>query len=72
MKKPSIKITDFGIAGIWRPDLHEHTDAGTIMFMPPELLKKEIVNANPAFDTWACGVIMYYLLFGEFPFAGES
>ena len=42
------------------------------MFMPPELHKKEITTANPAFDVWACGVIMYYLLFGEHPFSGET
>lgn len=40
--------------------------------MSPEILSgKEKIN-TPAVDVWACGVILYYLLFGVLPFTGGS
>lgn len=72
MNKPILKITDFGIAGIWRPDHVEETDAGTLLCMPPELISKTHTIANPEFDVWALGIIMFYLLFGYYPFNADS
>lgn len=37
--------------------------------MAPEILKK---SYNEKVDIWACGVILYALLIGEFPFSSDN
>ena len=36
--RTKIKIVDFGIAGMCKPDMHEKNDAGTLKYMAPEVL----------------------------------
>jgi serine/threonine protein kinase len=66
-----VKVADFGISGVadsFNPDF----DMGTLKYMAPEVLsRKERIN-TPGVDIWACGVILYYLLFGQLPFTGLS
>lgn len=40
--------------------------------MPPELLNRDQINADPAADIWAMGVIFYMVLFDRYPFEGEG
>jgi 5'-AMP-activated protein kinase catalytic alpha subunit len=65
----SIKIADFGISGVadqFNPDF----DAGTLKYMAPEVLSAKEKSNTPAVDVWACGVILYYMVFGCLPFKG--
>ena len=39
---------------------------GTIHYMPPEIINKEEYGMKV--DVWSCGVILYYLRYGRFPF----
>ena len=67
-----IKIVDFGIAGFCLNYLKEKTDAGTFKYMAPEVLKGEITLANPAMDIWACGIMLFQMLFGFHPFLSKK
>jgi serine/threonine protein kinase len=50
----------------------EKNDAGTLRYMPPEMLQDELSTANPAIDVWAIGVMLYCMVFDKFPFNGDS
>ena len=67
-----IKIVDFGIAGTFKNNSGERTDAGTIRYMPPEVLKGSENQANPAIDIWAMGVMLYCMIYFKYPFNGDT
>jgi MAP/microtubule affinity-regulating kinase len=50
----------------------ENVNAGSLMYMPPEVLGGYIKNIGPSIDIWAIGVIMYALLCGTLPFTAET
>ena len=45
---------------------------GTLQYMAPEVLKGKEGALSPTCDMWSAGVVMYVLLFGSFPFEGET
>ena len=60
-------------------DTYVINDMNTFYYYSPEIIelidKKKIIKKdynNNTNDIWACGVIMYYLLCGEFPFKGKT
>ena len=65
---PNIKIGDFGMSKVIEKNTLQHTVAGSIYYMAPEVIKK---NYNQKCDIWSCGVIMYILLSKKAPFSGE-
>lgn len=69
-----VKILDFGIAKLGMGDGGSITQAGTVFgtprFMAPEQAAGEVVDLRA--DLYAIGVILYWLLTGEFPFDGSS
>jgi len=58
-----IKIVDFGIAGRATPSVSDKTDAGTLKFMAPEVLKGIDLKASPMLDIWALGVMLFAMFF---------
>ena len=67
----TLKIADFGLSGVadhFNPDL----DWGTLRYMSPEVLSHKTEINSPSVDIWACGVILYLLVTGKFPFDGGS
>jgi serine/threonine protein kinase/formylglycine-generating enzyme required for sulfatase activity len=66
------RIADFGLA------LHEDAQefrygeiAGTMLYMAPEQVRGEAHRLDGRTDLWAIGVILYLVLSGRRPFAGE-
>ena len=70
LSRRSIKVIDFGEA-IFMPQKKKYIDdiAGTLNYLSPELIKGQMIKE---LDEWSCGVLMYYLLSGKFPFDGKT
>ncbi|XP_074602383.1 serine/threonine-protein kinase stk11-like [Brevipalpus obovatus] len=70
-----IKLTDLGVAHVTSP--YDQSDTcqnafGTALFQPPEVLKGENSFSASLLDVWSCGVVVYYMMTGEYPFNAES
>ena len=65
-----LKLTDFGCSKMFtRTKKTFHDVVGTLVYCAPEVLQS---NYNEQCDIWSCGVIMYLLLSGYFPFWGQN
>ena len=70
IKNFELKLIDFGCSKIFTQYKRNFEDTiGTLVYCSPEVLKN---NYNQKCDIWACGVIMYILLSGKYPFYGQS
>jgi serine/threonine protein kinase len=67
-----VKVIDFGIAGVCEANRKEKQDAGSLCYMAPECLMGKAVEANPAIDVWAIGIMFYSLLYGTLPFYSDD
>ena len=68
-----LKIVDFGICGMFKVGQDgDKSDAGSVKYIAPEILKKIDNSATPALDIWSLGCIFYAMLTGDVPFTGES
>ncbi len=83
----TVKVLDFGLAKVPDKtpsgEIFEHSQSptldpvsrvgmvvGTAAYMPPEQARGKMVDKRA--DIWAFGVILYEMLTGERPFAGET
>ena len=65
-----IKLIDFGCSKMFTRTKKNFNDIiGTLVYCSPEVL---INDYNESCDVWSCGVLMYCLLCGYFPFEGEG
>ena len=64
-----IKICDFGTSLCFKRGEIQDQIVGSIYYIAPEVLQKRY---NSKCDLWSCGVIMYILLTGLPPFAGNN
>ena len=70
IKNFELKLIDFGCSKIFTQYRRTFEDTiGTLVYCSPEVLKN---NYNQKCDIWSCGVIMYILLSGKYPFYGSS
>ncbi|CAN6169751.1 unnamed protein product [Urochloa humidicola] len=66
----NIKVADFGLSALVDVDRREaplHTVCGTPMFIAPEVFLRRGYDGAKA-DVWACGVVLFTLAAGRFPF----
>lgn len=66
-----IKVADFGISGM-ADALNPDIDIGTLRYMSPEVLSHREKNNTTAVDVWACGIMLYCMVFGKLPFAEST
>lgn len=57
-----IRVTDFGIARVWRPDNAQDT-SGTPGYMAPEVMCRQ--NHGVSVDYFAVGVMAFECMFGR-------
>ncbi|GAU29277.1 hypothetical protein TSUD_226480 [Trifolium subterraneum] len=64
-RTPRLKICDFGFS----KSVHSRPKSlvGTPAYIAPEILSRKEYDGKPA-DVWSCGVILYVMLFGAYPF----
>lgn len=68
--RPLLKICDFGYSK-HEMNSSAKTSVGTPIYMAPEIIYgSNRYNAKLA-DIWSCGIILFALLFGRYPFARE-
>ena len=65
-----VKVTDFGLAAVLGRNENAGEIVGTPQYMSPEQARGESVS--PASDLFSLGVVLYEMLTGVSPFAGES
>lgn len=64
-----LRITDFGIARVWRAENAQDT-SGTPGYMAPEVMCRQ--NHTTAVDYFAVGVMAYECMNGRRPYVGKS
>ena len=64
------KLADFGLAKIIGPSEKSDEPFGTLGYVAPEVLKKELYGVSC--DLWSLGCICYALLSGSLPFDHQS
>jgi serine/threonine protein kinase len=62
------KICDLGFCR--EDDDNVNTFCGTTSYMAPEIFRKSVYDNKV--DVWAVGVLMFRMLFGDFPFKSNS
>lgn len=71
LSEADARLTDFGIAKMMDgPAEDGHTVVGTPHYMAPEVISGG--EAGPAADVYALGVVLFELITGRTPFAGEG
>ena len=64
---PQLKICDFGYSKS-EVDSHPKTRIGTPAYISPEVYQGARPYDGKASDVWACGVVLYVMLAGAYPF----
>lgn len=66
----TLKVTDFGFAKLFQPDVGMNELLGSPIYMAPEILNRRSYGASV--DIWAAGIILHILVVGEPPFIAQT
>lgn len=64
-----LRLADFGLSIMSETDLSTH--CGTPYYVAPEVFFNARYDGPPA-DIWSCGIVLYIMLCGHFPFEGKN
>lgn len=64
---PLLKICDFGYSKAHHMSAPK-SKVGTLAYMAPEIIKATGNYDGKLADIWSCGVMLYVMLFGQYPF----
>lgn len=67
----TIKLADMGFADHFTADKRFTNFPGTLAYSPPEVLQGK-PHYGPPRDVWSCGVLLYILLTGKYPFGSQA
>ena len=70
VNKVCFKISDFGLSNLYKENIISKSIKGTSQFISPECLKGEEINDKS--DIWSLGILIYYLLFQNYPYNGTE
>jgi serine/threonine-protein kinase HSL1 (negative regulator of Swe1 kinase) len=71
-KNLTVKLVDFGFAASGKENVRNmDIYCGTPQYMAPEFFLKKIYDGREI-DIWATGVLLFYMICGQFPFAGKN
>ncbi len=71
--KICFKISHFGLSKLFEGTKMDLINSkGTLLTMAPEVLKGENDLIGYKSDIWSLGIIIYYLLFKEYPYNGQT
>ena len=63
-----IKIIDFGISSL----INEKSNAGSLLYLPPEIITNKDMKSSPSVDIWSIGCIFAEMLLGKNLFKKEK
>ncbi|EFJ47716.1 hypothetical protein VOLCADRAFT_33220, partial [Volvox carteri f. nagariensis] len=67
-RPPTLKLCDFGFAKGWDESSMMNTRIGTPVYMSPQVRVRGKKYSATAADVWACGVMLFAMLLGRFPY----
>ena len=70
MNKTFFKISDYGLSKLYEINIISKSNYKTSQFISPECLKGEKINDKS--DIWSLGILIYYLLFQNYPYNGTE
>ncbi|PRP74989.1 hypothetical protein PROFUN_07382 [Planoprotostelium fungivorum] len=65
------KLIDFGFASHWSMSQALKTPCGSTIYAAPEILLRQAYR-GPKTDVWGLGVLLYCMVSGKIPWAGET
>jgi len=69
--KTCLKLIDFGLSQFVKPNTVFNNFVGSVIYTAPEIFRGEEYNGFTA-DVWSCGVVLYAMVTGEFPWEGAT
>lgn len=71
----TLKIIDFGVShilSVWSRDDWCSNYEGTPLFQAPEVISGQVEYRGFKVDIWSCGITLFLMLFGTYPFMDEA
>lgn len=69
--RDNVKLADFGLSNVMVDGHFLKTSCGSPNYAAPEVISGKLY-AGPEVDIWSCGIILYVLLCGKFPFDADN